>query len=144
MDREEDSFVTSLLLPQKNPRPTVLVIDDDEEIRTTIQDVLQDQGFDVTCAANGREALDILMRNESLPALILLDLVMPEMDGWTFRQEQQKVPRLAQIPVVLFSGHLDAGRAALSLNAAAMMTKPLRLDGLVTLVDRLSHRGKPN
>jgi len=52
MDREEDSFVTSLLLPQKNPRPTVLVIDDDEEIRTTIQDVLQDQGFDVTCAAN--------------------------------------------------------------------------------------------
>ena len=64
----------------------------------------------------------------SKPALILLDLTMPEMDGWTFRQEQQKVPRLAQIPVVLFSGHHDAARAAQSLNAVALMTKPLRLD----------------
>jgi CheY-like chemotaxis protein len=143
-DREEASLVTSLLRPDKNPRPAVLVIDDDEEIRTTIKDVLEDQGFAVTCAANGREALDLLLRDDAIPALILLDLMMPEMDGWTFRQEQQKVARLAQIPVVLFSGHLDAGRAALSLNAVAMMAKPLRLDGLVTLVDRLSRRGKPN
>jgi CheY-like chemotaxis protein len=69
---------------------------------------------------------------------------MPEMDGWTFRQEQQKVPRLAQIPVVLFSGHHDAAQAAQSLNVAALMTKPLRLEGLVTLVEQLSRRGKPN
>ncbi|HXI59523.1 MAG TPA: hypothetical protein VNO55_25825, partial [Polyangia bacterium] len=61
-----------------------------------------------------------------------------------FRQEQQKVARLAQIPVVLFSGHLDAARSALSLNAAAIMTKPLRLAGLVTLIDQLSRRGKAN
>jgi CheY-like chemotaxis protein len=122
----------------------VLVIDDDQDIRTTIQDVIEDLGFVVESAANGREALEMLMGDASTPALILLDLMMPEMDGWTFRQEQQKVARLAQIPVVLFSGHLDAGRAALSLNAVAMMAKPLRLDGLVTLVDRLSRRGKPN
>ena len=94
--------------PDKSAKPTVLVIDDDEDIRTTIRDVLEDQGFAVACAANGREALDMLLRDESKPALILLDLTMPEMDGWTFRQEQQKVPRLAQIPVVLFSGHHDA------------------------------------
>jgi len=81
---------------------------------------------------------------QSKPALILLDLTMPEMDGWTFRQEQQKVPRLAQIPVVLFSGHHDAARAAQSLNAVALMTKPLRLEGLVTLVEQLGRRGKPN
>jgi CheY-like chemotaxis protein len=130
--------------PQKRAKPTVLVIDDDPEIRATIQEVLEDQGFTVACAANGREALDMLLRDESKPALILLDLTMPEMDGWTFRQEQQKVPRLAQIPVVLFSGHHDAGQAALSLNATAMMTKPLRLEGLVTLVDQLARRGKPN
>jgi len=125
-------------------RPRVLVVDDSEDIRMTIRDVLEDQGFTVACAANGREALDMLLRDETRPALILLDLTMPEMDGWTFRQEQQKVPRLAQIPVVLFSGHHDAARAAQSLNAVALLTKPLRLEGLVTLVEQLSRRGKPN
>ena len=122
----------------------MLVVDDDEDIRTTIRDVLEDQGFTVACAANGREALEMLISGQSKPALILLDLTMPEMDGWTFRQEQQKVPRLAQIPVVLFSGHHDAARAAQSLNAVALMTKPLRLEGLVTLVEQLARRGKPN
>ena len=121
-------------------RRTVLVIDDDEDLRATIKDVLEDQGFAVASAANGREALDMLLRDESQPALILLDLTMPEMDGWAFRREQQKVPRLAEIPVVLFSGNVDVGQAALSLNAAATMTKPLRLDGLVTLVDQLARR----
>jgi CheY-like chemotaxis protein len=125
-------------------RPRVLVVDDSEDIRMTIRDVLEDQGFTVACAANGREALDMLLRDDTRPALILLDLTMPEMDGWTFRQEQQKVPRLAQIPVVLFSGHHDAARAAQSLNAVALLTKPLRLEGLVTLVEQLSRRGKPN
>jgi CheY-like chemotaxis protein len=125
-------------------RPKVLVVDDSDDIRMTVRDVLEDQGFTVACAANGREALDMLLHDEARPALILLDLTMPEMDGWTFRQAQQKVPRLAQIPVVLFSGHHDAARAAQSLNAVALLTKPLRLDGLVTLVQRLSRRGKPN
>ena len=128
----------------KLARPSVLVVDDDEDIRSTIRDVLTDQGFTVACAANGREALEMLISGQSKPALILLDLTMPEMDGWTFRQEQQKVPRLAQIPVVLFSGHHDAARAAQSLNAVGLMTKPLRLEGLVTLVEQLALRGKPN
>ena len=128
----------------KLARPSVLVVDDDNDIRMTIRDALEDQGFMVACAANGREALEMLISGQSKPALILLDLTMPDMDGWTFRQEQQKVPRLAQIPVVLFSGHHDAARAAQSLNAAALMTKPLRLEGLVTLVEQLSRRGKPN
>ena len=121
-------------------RPSVLVVDDDEDLRTIIQDVLEDQGFAVATAANGREALDMLLRGEAAPALILLDLTMPVMDGWAFRREQQQVPRLAQIPVVLFSGDPDVDDAALSLNAAATMTKPLRLDGLVTLVDQLARR----
>ena len=121
-------------------RPSVLVVDDDEDLRTIIQDVLEDQGFAVATAANGREALDMLLRGEAAPALILLDLTMPVMDGWAFRREQRQVPRLAQIPVVLFSGDPDVDDAALSLNAAATMTKPLRLDGLVTLVDQRARR----
>ena len=102
----------------------------------TIRDVLEDQGFSVACAANGREALEMLISGQSTPALILLDLTMPEMDGWTFRQATTGT-RLAQIPVVLFSGHHDAAQAAQSLNVAALMTKPLRLEGLVTLVEQL-------
>ena len=132
------------MIANKPARPSVLIVDDNEDIRTTIRDVLEDQGFTVACAANGREAPELLISGQSKPALILLDLTMPEMDGWTFRQEQQKVPRLAQIPVVLFSGHHDAARAAQSLNAVALMTKPLRLEGLVTLVEQLADRGKPN
>jgi CheY-like chemotaxis protein len=128
-------------MPSAPPvRASVLVIDDDQDLRTVIQDVLEDQGFAVVTAANGREALDLLLRGETEPALILLDLAMPVMDGWAFRTEQLKVPQLAQIPVVLFSGDLDVDQAALSLNAAATMTKPLRLDGLVTLVDQLARR----
>ena len=128
----------------KTTRPTVLVVDDSEDIRTTIRDVLEDQGFTVACAANGRQALDMLLHDGLKPALILLDLTMPEMDGWTFRQEQQKLPRLARIPVVLFSGHHDAAQVAHSLNTAALMTKPLRLEGLVTLVEQLARRSKLN
>ena len=128
----------------KHDRPTVLVVDDDDDTRAMIQDVLEDQGFSGTGAANGREAMDMLLGLETKPVLILLDLTMPEMDGWAFREAQQRVPRLAQIPVVLFSGHHDAARAAQSLNAVALMTKPLRLEGLVTLVEQLARRGKPN
>jgi len=144
MKREVTLTRADKMLADKLARPSVLVVDDDDDIRTTIRDVLEDQGFTVTCAANGRVALEMLISGQSKPSLILLDLTMPEMDGWTFRQEQQKVPRLAQIPVVLFSGHHDAARAAQSLNAVALMTKPLRLDGLVTLVEQLGRRGKPN
>ncbi|HXI59721.1 MAG TPA: response regulator, partial [Polyangia bacterium] len=63
----------------KPAKLSVLVIDDDEEIRTTLRDVLEDNGFTADCAANGRVALDMLLRDESTPALILLDLTMPEM-----------------------------------------------------------------
>jgi len=122
----------------------VLVIDDDQDIRTTIQDVLEDQGFVVESAANGREALEMLMGDASSPALILLDLMMPEMDGWAFRREQRKVPWLMTIPVVLFSGHLDGGAAAAGLDVAATMSKPMRLDDLVTLVDQLARCRRAN
>jgi len=125
-------------------RPTVLVIDDDDDIRTTIQDVLEDQGFIVASAANGRVAMEMLQRAPSMPALILLDLMMPEMDGYAFRREQRKVPRLADIPVVLFSGNLDGGQAALDLDVSATMNKPLGLGDLVTLVEELARCRKPN
>lgn len=140
------SVKTDLLnmTPNNSFRHIVLVIDDDQDARTTIREVLEDQGFVVTSARNGREALEMLLRDTSKPSLILLDLMMPVMDGWTFRREQQKVSWLAQIPVVLFTGHLDGDQETRSLNAAATMRKPLRLDDLVTLVDQLSRCGRPD
>jgi len=132
------------MLTTSHPKPVILVIDDDDEIRTMIQDVLEDQGFLVESAANGRLALEMLDRERALPALILLDLMMPEMDGWEFRRRQEELPRLAGIPVVVFSGSLEGREAPLSLHAAATMNKPLGLGDLVTLVDQLARCRKPN
>jgi CheY-like chemotaxis protein len=128
----------------KSSGTKILVIDDDDDIRETMRAVLEDEGFTVESASNGREALDLLLRSEANPALILLDLTMPQMDGWQFRSEQKKVPRLAGIPVVVFTGNAEADRATDSLDAAALMRKPLRLDGVVTLVDQLARHRKAN
>ena len=84
------------------PRPRVLLVEDDAAIRESLAELLQDEGFDLLLAANGQEALEILRRGAS-PAAILLDLMMPVMDGWDFRQAQLEDPELRGIPVVVVS-----------------------------------------
>ena len=76
---------------------SILVVDDDPDIRTSLAEILGDEGYRVAGARNGREALDYL-RRRTRPSLILLDMMMPDMDGWLFRREQQKLPELASIP----------------------------------------------
>jgi len=80
----------------------LLLIEDDREICDSLSEALREEGFDVSTAANGREALEVL-RNGPRPSAILLDLVMPVMDGWDFRQEQLRDPALKDIPVVVVS-----------------------------------------
>jgi CheY-like chemotaxis protein len=119
-----------------NPKRPILVVDDDADIRSTIADILGDAGYTVQAAANGREALDLL-KTSPLPALILLDLMMPELDGWGFMAAlQQELPTLATIPVVIFSAHGDAGAAASSLEVVGFVKKPIRLDELLAAVER--------
>jgi CheY-like chemotaxis protein len=89
------------------------------------------EGYDSAMAANGREALDYLRRG-SAPRLILLDLMMPVMDGWEFRREQQRDPAIADVPVVVLSA-LDRGRAA-DVIADDFLKKPLDFDRLLRLV----------
>src|SRR5262245_23155992 len=80
----------------------VLVVDDDEEIRNALTEFLSDEGYGVVSASNGREALASL-REGVHPSVILLDLMMPVMDGWDFRAEQLRDPGLRDIPVVVIT-----------------------------------------
>jgi CheY-like chemotaxis protein len=111
---------------------TVFVVEDDVDVRDALTQVLELEGFRVRAAANGREAMD-RMRGTPLPSVILLDLMMPVMDGWQFRAEQMRDPRLAKIPVIIISAdHSQSDKAALS--AAAFLRKPIDVERLLALL----------
>jgi CheY-like chemotaxis protein len=115
----------------------VLVVDDSRANRDALADLLSADGFVVSTAADGSEALDRL-RSEPAPDLILLDLMMPVMDGWAFLQEHRRDQALAHIPVVVVSA-LDRVRArAAALGAADFLTKPVEPDQLATKLHQLA------
>lgn len=110
----------------------ILVVEDDIAIRESLVDLLQEEGYEVACACNGEEALRFL-RTQDAPNLIVLDLVMPVMDGWTFRALQQGDPRYADIPVVVVSAsHGDRSMGTMAPNA--FLPKPFDLDRFVDTV----------
>lgn len=94
------------------------------------------EGYQTATVANGREALDYLQHGRH-PNLILLDLMMPVMDGWEFRRQQQADPSMATVPVVILSA-LDPNRTA-DVTAAAFLKKPLDFDRLLALVRSYCH-----
>src|SRR5678815_5518609 len=103
---------------------TVLVVEDDVDIRQALVEILEDQGFETLGARDGADALDILSRATDLPCVILLDLMMPVMDGAAFREAQRNDPRLASIPVVVLSAYWDVDRHADGLDAVSVLRKP--------------------
>ena len=112
---------------------SVLVVDDDRDILETTRFILENAGYRVSTAENGAEALHLLY-GEAAPCVILLDLMMPVMNGWEFRAEQARDPGLAGIPVIVVTG---AGRVALktaSLGAACLLEKPVDLARLLSVV----------
>jgi CheY-like chemotaxis protein len=111
----------------------ILVIDDDARCRESLVSILELEGYQVACAAHGLEALSYL-RQEPLPSLLLLDLRMPVMDGWQFRQQQQEDPVLARIPVVVMTGAADRDQEALAVDAAGYFLKPYNVTALLDLV----------
>lgn len=120
-------------------RCDVLLVEDDPDIREALSQILADEGYEVALAGNGREALDML-RSPVLPSLVLLDLMMPVMNGWQFRMAQCADPLLAAIPVVVISADGSAQREAMALGAEAFLQKPLALNELLTAVARFCPR----
>jgi CheY-like chemotaxis protein len=121
----------------------VLVVDDDREIRETIVEILEENGYEAIGAADGYEALAQLRDPEDRWGLVLLDLMMPNMDGPTFRAEQLRDPVLSLIPVVVVSARNDVEHAATKLQVDAHVTKPLKLAELVSIVQRFCARSAP-
>ena len=113
------------------PHCPVLIVEDDEDLREMMAQLLTLEGYDAATVANGREALEYLHR-ASAPSVILLDLMMPVMDGWEFRRQQKADPELAPVPVIVLSA-LDPARAG-AVDASAFLKKPLDFDRLLELV----------
>lgn len=113
----------------------VLLVEDDSDIRSTIADVLELEGYRVVTARNGRDALERLSAPQR-PCLILLDLMMPGMNGWEFRQEQVRSEELASIPVVILSGDGSIEQKAASLQVAGHLRKPVQLEALLDMIRR--------
>ena len=114
----------------------VMVVDDDPDLRETITEVLQDNEYRVVGAANGQEALDVLHSAPGRPCIILLDLMMPVMDGKTFRAAIMKEPELRGIPIVILSAHANIDDLMAELPVEAKLRKPVDIEPLLTLVDR--------
>ena len=109
----------------------VLIVEDDEDVRDMLTQLLLFEGCRTIAVANGREALEYLHDGE-LPTVILLDLMMPVMDGWEFRRRQQADPTLANLPVIVLSA-ADQTRAS-AADAAVFLKKPVDFDRLIHLV----------
>jgi len=114
----------------------VLVVEDDSDALDLITTILEDAGYDVLRAANGLEALARLAERRGRCDLILLDLMMPVMNGWDFRRKQREVGALADIPVILMSAGAHLAAASDGLDAAGSMTKPVDPDDLIAIVKR--------
>ena len=110
----------------------VLIIEDDRDIRDTLSDVLEHEGHEVACAANGAEGL--VEARQHHPDLILLDLMMPVMDGWQFRSEQKLDASIRDVPVVVVS----AVRTPPELDVAGFIAKPCDLGDVLSAVQRFA------
>jgi CheY-like chemotaxis protein len=117
-------------------RRSILLIEDDEATREVVALLLSSEGCQVTTAANGRLALEQL-RNGFRPQLIILDLMMPVMDGWEFRAQQRRDPALADIPVLVLSASGNVRYKAALLGAIECLDKPIDPAVLLDTVRRL-------
>lgn len=111
-----------------------MIVDDDNDIRDAITQILEYEGFSVLSAANGQEGIEKLKNGN--PALILLDLMMPVMNGWQFKSKIESDPRLAQIPVVILSADGNIQQKSENIGVAGFLKKPIQLETLLDTVKK--------
>ncbi|MBI4040316.1 MAG: response regulator [Deltaproteobacteria bacterium] len=118
----------------------ILIVEDDEDLRISFSQLLELEGYEPICACHGQEALDILKNMQELPSLILLDLMMPIMDGFTFRKIQVQDPHLSQIPIVIMTAHrnVDIQKIKTGTSPMVYMQKPVDLDEMISIIHHFS------
>ena len=136
-DKTEEEDEQSWLAASTHP--LVLIVDDDDAIRGALRDLLEDAGFDTLGARHGLEALNILAALGTAPTFILLDLMMPVMDGWAFCDVRRRSPAFAEVPIIAISAVeiSDSNRPA---GIDAFLEKPIDVDKFARLAVRLSGR----
>jgi CheY-like chemotaxis protein len=112
---------------------SILIVEDDDEIRELLAEMLTDKGYSALTAADGEKALAVL-RGGPPPCLVVLDLMMPKMDGWAFRAALLADPAFAKIPVVVLSGAADLRDGTAGLQAARVLTKPIKWQTFLDVV----------
>lgn len=115
----------------------ILVVEDDTSIRELLVELLESEGYSVSSAINGLEGLKFL-QSEGNPDLILIDLMMPVMDGYSFRTEQLKNPVWSKIPTVVMSAEANAKEKMKNFSITAFLSKPVELDTILKTVARYS------
>jgi CheY-like chemotaxis protein len=106
----------------------VLVVEDDADILNAVVQVLEDEGVAVRAAPNGLAALQVLREpGAQPPCVILLDLMMPVMDGWAFRAEQLRDPAIASVPVIVLTADGNAHQKSVTLKGVGALRKPVEL-----------------
>lgn len=136
---------TDRLFTNRSPRDarrrdpiTVMVVDDEKDPRESVCEWLAAKGYAVVPARDGADALRQLRESDGhKPDVILLDLMMPVMNGWQFRREQQQDPNLSAIPVLVLSAGNHVAEAAASIGAVGYLRKPVSLDDLFSAVERV-------
>jgi CheY-like chemotaxis protein len=111
----------------------ILVIDDDQAMRNMLETVLLDEGYSVILARNGKEGLELAARQR--PALVLLDLMMPVMDGWQFLEAIKQMPEIADLPVLLLSASRQLTHTAKENPVKGFLPKPFELAKLLAYID---------
>lgn len=119
------------------PATEILLVEDDRDVREALAEVLEQEGYRVSVAKNGRDAVQHLKQARQMPAAILLDLMMPVMDGWEFWSLQRSTADWCQIPVVIVSADAEAAErmAPHARRALACLRKPIDIDELLGILE---------
>jgi two-component system chemotaxis response regulator CheY len=120
--------------PARQPGLSVLVVDDDQDILDALSEILESEGYLVRRARNGLEALDQLDHGRGFPRLVLLDLMMPVMDGLEFSKKMRATQGAESIPIIVLSADRAVARRAREIGAAGHLAKPFELSDLLSAV----------